>query len=73
MTTALSGHKAFSHHSRSASAHRPAVDLLVERAAKSMLAWSDRRAAKNQLGTDRVALLLENQREATRGGSSLGR
>ena len=65
--------QAFSHHSNSTIAHRSVVDILVERAARSMLAWSDRRAKKNQLGAERVSLLLDNQRQTTRGGSSLGR
>jgi hypothetical protein len=54
-------------------AHRPAADALVEKVALRLLAWSDRRAKKNQLTHERMALLLENQRASTRGGSSLGR
>jgi hypothetical protein len=54
-------------------AHRPAVDAAVERIARSLLAWSDRRAQKNQLTNERMALILENQRSAYRGGSSLNR
>jgi hypothetical protein len=52
---------------------RPAVDIAVERLAKSLLAWSDRRAQKHQLSHERMALILENQRSAHHGGSSLGR
>jgi hypothetical protein len=73
MTTALSNHAALSRPERSTAAHRPVFDIMVERAAKRMLAWSNRRAGQNQLGADRVALLLENQRQSSRGGSSLGR
>jgi hypothetical protein len=54
-------------------ARRPAVDVAVERLAKSLLAWSDRRAKKNQLSHERMALILENQRSAHHGGSPLGR
>jgi hypothetical protein len=54
-------------------ARRPAVDVAVERIARSLLAWSDRRAKKHQLSHERMALMLENQRSAHRGGSSLGR
>jgi hypothetical protein len=54
-------------------ARRPTFDLLVERLAKNLLAWSDRRAKKNQLTHERMALILENQRGAHRGGSGLGR
>jgi hypothetical protein len=71
--TALSNQAALSRHAHSGAAHRPTFDILVERVARSMLAWSNRRATQNQVGADRVALLLENQRESTRGGSSLGR
>jgi hypothetical protein len=78
MTTALSNHALSNHQSLSRQAsgiatHRPAVDLLVERAARSMLAWSERRARTSVIGADRIALLVENQREAARGGSSIGR
>lgn len=55
----------------SSQAHRPAVDLLVERAAKSMLAWSDRRAEKNLVSHERMALLRANAAEI--GGSSVAR
>ena len=54
-------------------ARRPAVDVAVQALAKSLLAWSDRRAARNQFTTDRMALVLKNQRTANRGGSPLGR
>jgi hypothetical protein len=54
-------------------AARPAVDILIEKLALSLLAWSERRAKKNQLTHERIALILENQRNASRGGSPLGR
>ncbi len=54
-------------------ARRPAIDVAVERLAKSLLAWSDRRAQKNQVSHERMALILENQRSAGHGGSPLGR
>jgi hypothetical protein len=54
-----------------------ASDVLIQAVALRLLAWSERRAAKravkNQLTHERMALILENQRSATRGGSSLGR
>jgi hypothetical protein len=69
--------QAFSHHSSNTIAHRPTSDVLVEKVALRLLAWSDRRAvkrtAKNVLTHERMALLLESQRSASRGGSSLGR
>jgi hypothetical protein len=52
---------------------RPASDILIERVALSMLAWSDRRAKKNQFTSDRVARLREVERSAHLGGSPLGR
>jgi hypothetical protein len=54
-------------------AHRPAADILIEKVALRLLAWSESRAKKNQLTHERMALMLENQRAANRGGSSLGR
>jgi hypothetical protein len=54
-------------------ARRPAVDVLVERLARSLLAWSDRRANANQLSNERVTLLRENQRNSACGGSALGK
>ena len=65
--------QAFSHQSNSTIAHRPTSDVLIEKVALRLLAWSDRRVVKNQLTHERMALLRENQRTATRGGSSLGR
>jgi hypothetical protein len=64
---------AFSHQSNTTIARRPASDVLVEKVALRLLAWSDRRAVKNQLSHERMALLIENQRSSSRGGSSLGR
>ena len=55
------------------SAHRPGFDLLVERVAKSLLAWSDRRATRHELTHERMALILENQRATNRERSSLRR
>jgi hypothetical protein len=68
---------AFSHQSITTIVHRPTSDVLVEKLALRLLAWSDRRAvkraARNVLTHERMALLLENQRSAHLGGSSLGR
>ncbi|MCW2749942.1 MAG: hypothetical protein JWR83_1052 [Aeromicrobium sp.] len=64
---------AFSHQSNTTIARRPASDVLVEKVALRLLAWSDRRAVKNQLSHERMALILENQRSSSRGGSPLGR
>jgi len=63
-------HAVMSHHT---STHRPAVDILVERAARSMLAWSDRRAGKNQVSHERMELLRANECAAVRGGSDVAR
>jgi hypothetical protein len=73
MTTALSNHQSLSRQASRVATHRPAVDILVERAARSMLAWSERRARTSMVGADRIALLVENQRAAERGGSAIGR
>lgn len=54
-------------------AHRPAVDILVERAARRMLAWSDRRADKHQVSHERMDLLRANQCAAAHGGSDVAR
>jgi len=56
-----------------AMARRPASDLLVEKVALGLLAWSDRRLQKNRITHERMALLLENERAASRSGSPLGR
>ncbi len=56
----------------SRNAHRPALDLAVERVALGLLRWSQRRAVNVQPTHERMALLIENQR-AHRAGSSLGR
>ena len=60
-------------HSGTTVAARPAADILIEKIALKLLAWSESRAKKNQLTHERMALMLENQRAANRGGSSLGR
>jgi hypothetical protein len=60
-------------HSGTTVAARPAADILIEKVALRLLAWSEGRAKKNQLTHERMALMLENQRAANRGGSSLGR
>ena len=65
----VANHPSMSSHS----AHRPAVDILVERAARSMLAWSDRRANKNQFSHERMHLLRANVCAAARGGSDVAR
>ena len=64
--------QAFSHQSRTTIAHRPTSDVLVEKIALRMLAWSDRRAAGNQLTHERMALILENEHTTHHHGSSLG-
>ena len=65
--------QAFSHQSSSTIAHRPTSDVLVEKVALRLLAWSERRATKNQLTHERMARLIEIERSAHLGGSSLGR
>jgi hypothetical protein len=52
---------------------RPAFDVLVERVARSLLAWSTRRSANRMLSHERMALLLSNDRTAPRGGSTFAR
>ena len=65
--------QAYSRHPGTTVAARPAADILIEKVALKLLAWSDSRAKKSQLTHERMALILENQRAANRGGSSLGR
>jgi hypothetical protein len=67
---AATNHSVMSHHSI---AHRPAVDILVERAARGMLAWSERRANKNQVSHERMDLLRANECIAAHGGSDVAR
>ena len=64
---------ALSHQSNTTIAHRPVGDVLVEKIALRLLAWSERRVQKNQLTHERMALILDNQRAAHHGGSSLVR
>ncbi len=73
MTASAMNTSALTKSGTTSTAHRPAADALVEKVALRLLAWSERRATKNQLMHERMALLLENQRNSTRGGSSLGR
>lgn len=54
-------------------AHRPVIDILIERLTKKLIAWSERRAKKNQLTHHRMALIHENEPNATRGGSPIAR
>jgi hypothetical protein len=54
-------------------ARRPAIDVAVERLARSLLAWSARRAKKNELTGERMALIIANERSAPHGGSQIGR
>jgi hypothetical protein len=68
-SAAMSSH---SHRAASIIAARPASDILIEKVALSLLAWSDRRAQKSRITHERMTLLLENQRIANRNGSSLG-
>ncbi|HEX3680263.1 MAG TPA: hypothetical protein VHU90_11120 [Galbitalea sp.] len=65
--------RAQARHSGTTVAARPAADILIEKVALKLLAWSESRAKRNQLTHERMALVLENQRTANRGGSSLGR
>jgi hypothetical protein len=66
---AMSSH---SHRAASTIAARPTSDILIEKVALSLLAWSDRRAQKSIITHERMTLLLQNQRIANRNGSSLG-
>jgi hypothetical protein len=70
---AVTNQSALSASCSAAIAHRPAVDILVERAARSMLAWSDRRANQNQISHERMDLLRANECLAARGGSDVAR
>jgi hypothetical protein len=68
----MTGSAFASHSSTTTLAHRPLLDVLVERLARRLLAWSDRRVVKHQLTHERVALLIALERGAHRGGSSIG-
>jgi hypothetical protein len=69
---AISRHSGTSGSGTTSSA-RPASDILIERLALSMLAWSDRRTQKNKLTLERIARLREVAQSAHLGGSPLGR
>lgn len=64
---------AVSNQCNSTIAQRPLVEVLVERAARRMLAWSDRRANSNRISHERMQLLRANQGLATHGGSAVAR
>jgi hypothetical protein len=52
---------------------RPALDMMVERVARGLLAWSERRVARLQISHERMALLRANERTASSGGSTFVR
>lgn len=65
--------QSLSHHSGSTLAPRPVFDVLVERAARKMLAWANRRASKTVVSHERMSLLIANERTRSSGGSAIGR
>jgi hypothetical protein len=75
MSTSTFGTTSNNHtmYDNSTAARRPAVDVAVERLAKSLLAWSARRAKKNELTHERMMLIIANERTAPHGGSQIGR
>jgi hypothetical protein len=73
MTVHVLAHSSTSALARSASIRRPALDLMVERVARGLLAWSDRRVARLQVSHERMQLLRANERTAARGGSTFVR
>ena len=56
---------------------RPLIDVMAERVARALLAWSDRRTelrvARQDFSHERMALILANEHSAPRGGSALAR
>jgi len=65
-----------SHRSNTTAVHRPALDILVEKLARRLLAWSEARADREAIAQpdhDRIALILQNDALLFRGGSPLGR
>ncbi len=62
-----------SHQSHSTIARRPAIDIVIERVARGLLAWSDRRAQKSLFSHARMELLRANESGAPHGGSSIAR
>jgi hypothetical protein len=67
-----------SQHSCTAVTRRPAVDILVERLARRLLAWTTRRQQIAQPSHERMALIRGNERLrgralGTGAGSPLGR
>ena len=52
--------------------HRPAVDVVAEKLARRLLAWTTRRQQSLRLTHERMALIRENERMQLPAGSSLG-
>jgi hypothetical protein len=55
--------------------HRPAIDVVAERMAKSLLNWTNRRAERTTPSSERMALLIDNEKHAVNRaiGSPVGR
>ena len=53
--------------------HRPAVDIVAEKLARRLLAWTTRRQQSSRLTHERMALIRENERMQLTAGSSFGR
>jgi hypothetical protein len=55
-TTSISGQAC------GAQPHRPAIDVVAEKMAKSLLNWTNRRAERTMPSHERVALLIDNEK-----------
>ena len=47
-----------------AQTHRPAIDVVAEKMAKGLLNWTNRRAERTAPSHERMALLIDNQKQA---------
>jgi hypothetical protein len=52
--------------------HRPTVDLVAEKLARRLLAWTTRRQQSSRLTHERMALIRDNERAKQLAGSTLG-
>ncbi|MEJ1230129.1 MAG: hypothetical protein WDM88_05120 [Galbitalea sp.] len=59
--------------SRVTPVRRPMIDVAVERLARRLLRWSERRAALTQPPHERMTLIVHNERTRPAGGSTVGR
>ncbi|HEX4442362.1 MAG TPA: hypothetical protein VHZ81_02210 [Galbitalea sp.] len=52
--------------------HRPTVDVVAEKLARRLLAWTTRRQQSARITHERMALIRDNERVKLWAGSALG-